>query len=122
MFFTGGGEEAHALMDATMLGQTSIVISLLREGADPNPNFGSHKGRLGKVSNRLQRRAEFSSMPIHGACTQGYYELIKALRQFGSKCSAPDASAKLCSTFSMYRFGWKSRKYSKGRRKTRRRL
>jgi len=63
------------------------------EGADPNPNFGSHKGRLGKVSNRLQRRAEFSSMPIHVACTQGNYELIKALIQFGSKCSAPDASA-----------------------------
>ena len=42
------GEKAHALMDATMLGQTSIVISLLREGADPNPNFGSHKGRLRK--------------------------------------------------------------------------
>jgi len=92
MFFTGG-KKAHAWMDATMLGQTSIVISLLREGADPNPNFGSHKGRLGKVSNRLQRRAEFSSMPIHVACTQGNYELIKALIQFGSKCSAPDASA-----------------------------
>lgn len=119
MFFTGG-KKAHAWMDATMLGQTSIVISLLREGADPNPNFGSHKGRLGKVSNRLQRRAEFSSMPIHVACTQGNYELIKALIQFGSKCSAPDASAKLCSTFP--RFGWKSRKYSKGRRKTRTRL
>ena len=41
------GKKAHALMDATMLGQTSIVISLLREGADPNPNFGSNKGRLG---------------------------------------------------------------------------
>jgi len=68
MFFTVG-KKAHALMDATMLGQTSIVISLLREGADPN--FGSHKGRLGKVSNRLQRRAEISSMLIHVACSQG---------------------------------------------------
>jgi len=69
MIFTGG-KKAHALMDATMLGQTSIVISLLREGADPNPNFSSHKGRLGKVSNHLQRKAEFSSMPIHVACSQ----------------------------------------------------
>ena len=43
-----GGKMAHALMDATMLGQTSIAISLLREGADPNPTFGSHKGRLRK--------------------------------------------------------------------------
>mgnify|MGYP000926459007 CR=1 FL=1 len=32
-------------------------------------------------------------MPIHVACSQGNYELIKALIQFGSKCSAPDASA-----------------------------
>ena len=82
---------SRALIDATILGQTNVAISLLKEGADPN--FGSHKGRLGKVSNRLQRRAEFSSTPIHVACAQGNNVLVENLIKYGSKCNIPDASA-----------------------------
>mmetsp|Transcript_27800 Transcript_27800/g.43134 ORF Transcript_27800/g.43134 Transcript_27800/m.43134 type:complete len:1083 (+) Transcript_27800:48-3296(+) len=79
-----------ALMEATMLSQTSVAIELLAMGADPN--FGAHGGRLGKVSSRLQRRGEFTSAPIHLACSLGNPELVKELLRYGCKCNIPDAS------------------------------
>lgn len=83
-------ELSTALMEASMLGQTSIAIELLAMGA--NPNFGAHGGRLGKVSSRLQRRGEFTSVPIHLACSLGNPELVKELLRCGCKCNVPDAS------------------------------
>lgn len=80
-----------ALMEAIMLDQTSIALAILREGA--NSNFGAHSGRLGKVSSRLQRKGEFTSTPMHVACSQGNDKLVKSLIGYGAKCNIPDASA-----------------------------
>ena len=80
-----------ALMEAVMLDQTSIALALLREGA--NSNFGAHSGRLGKISSRLQRKGEFTSTPMHVACSQGNDKVVKSLIGYGAKCNIPDASA-----------------------------
>lgn len=79
-----------ALFQATTLGQSSIAAGLLSVGADPN--YGSHTGRLGKVTHRLQQRAQFRSSPLHIACSRGDDHLVKRLLDKEAKFNSPDAS------------------------------
>jgi len=79
-----------ALMTAMSLGHTSLALSLLAAGADPN--WGDHGGRLGKVSGRNTRKALFKSSPLHLACLRGDPLAVKGLLRRGAKLASPDAS------------------------------
>jgi acyl-CoA synthetase (AMP-forming)/AMP-acid ligase II/ankyrin repeat protein len=79
-----------ALLEATVLGQTFIALALLDIGIDPQ--HGTHKGRMGKITNRVTRRQEFKSTPLHVACSQGNYILVADLVRRGWSLLVPDAS------------------------------
>lgn len=79
-----------ALVQATSFQQTSIALSLLSIGADPN--HGNHSGRLGKITDRLKQRSIFRSSPLHLACLQGNDTLVARLLEKDAKFNSPDAS------------------------------
>lgn len=81
-----------ALIEAITLEQTSVAISLLNEGA--NPNFAEHGKRLGKLKNgRVEQREKFRSNPMHIACVKGDDTLVGALIRLGAcNCKSPDSS------------------------------
>ena len=79
-----------ALMMATSQGHSSLAVQLLKAGA--NPNLGSHKGRLGKVSG-LAKRQIFTSSPLHVASLKGDTPVVVELLAKGAIFTSPDASA-----------------------------
>ncbi|KAL7545143.1 hypothetical protein ACHAWF_008499 [Thalassiosira exigua] len=74
-----------SLVKAATLGYTAVASSLLSLGVDPNgcPN----RGRLGKITDRNQRRATFKSNPLHLACSHGNSYLVEQLLSKGKSPS-----------------------------------
>lgn len=70
-----------SLLEAIVLGYTTIASSLLDVGVDPNSQ--SNPARLGKVTDRKQQRSLFKSNPLHLACLRGNPFLVKKLLQKG---------------------------------------
>jgi ankyrin repeat protein len=79
-----------ALLQAITLDQPIIAVGLLQAGADPN--FGSHGGRIGKTSSRIQQRAIFKGNPLHLACTKGDSYLVQALLQYRANYKSPNTN------------------------------
>lgn len=87
---TEGSQLYDALLQATTRGHSAIAMGLLDVGTDPN--FGKHKGRLGKTSGRNVRKKVFRSSPLHLACLKGDPPLVQKLLRHGAKSNSPDAS------------------------------
>jgi len=85
-----GREMYDALLEATALGMTSVALALLKLGVDPQ--HGTHKGRMGKVTNRITRRQEFKASPMHLACSQGNDVVVCELVHRGWSALVPDAN------------------------------
>ncbi|KAL3815880.1 hypothetical protein ACHAXA_010270, partial [Cyclostephanos tholiformis] len=80
-----------SLLESITLGYTRVACSFLDlEGFDPNTQ--PSQCRLGKVSDRQQRRRLFKSNPLHLACLRGNSYLVKKLLDKGCKANIPDAS------------------------------
>ncbi|KAL3807178.1 LOW QUALITY PROTEIN: hypothetical protein ACHAXA_006033, partial [Cyclostephanos tholiformis] len=80
-----------SLLESITLGYTRVACSFLDlEGVDPNTQTSQF--RLGKVSDRQQRRRLFKSNPLHLACLRGNSYLVKRLLDKGCKANIPDAS------------------------------
>jgi hypothetical protein len=79
-----------SLSEAATLGHTTIAVALLDVGADPD--FDYHGDRLGKVSDRNERKRVFRSSPLHLACVKGDYLLVGKILQKGGRFNVPDAS------------------------------
>jgi acyl-coenzyme A synthetase/AMP-(fatty) acid ligase/ankyrin repeat protein len=79
-----------ALLHATAAGFSVLAVALLQQcGVDPN--HGQHEGRLGKT-NRLERKRNFRSTPLHLACLAGMDDLVTALLDHGANPKCPNAS------------------------------
>jgi acyl-coenzyme A synthetase/AMP-(fatty) acid ligase/ankyrin repeat protein len=79
-----------ALLHATAAGFSALAVALLQQcGVDPN--HGQHEGRLGKT-NRLERKRNFRSTPLHLACLAGMDDLVTALLDHGANPKCPNAS------------------------------
>jgi acyl-CoA synthetase (AMP-forming)/AMP-acid ligase II len=87
-------EENHlydALIQAITMNQSTIAVSLLLHGA--NPNLEEHGQRLGNTSGRLEQRDTFHSNPLHLACVKGDLRVVRALLMVGHcNCKSPDSS------------------------------
>ena len=71
-----------SLLESITLGYTRVACALLDLGGfDPNTQSG--QGRLGKVTDRQQRRSLFKSNPLHLACLQGEPYLVRKLLDKG---------------------------------------
>ena len=79
-----------SLIEAITLGQSTVALDLLTNGADPS--YGDHSGRLGKTKERIEQRQQFRSNPLHLACVRGNVRVVKELVTLGCKCMNPDAS------------------------------
>jgi acyl-CoA synthetase (AMP-forming)/AMP-acid ligase II len=79
-----------ALFEAAARGYTNIGLALLDIGADPTR--GSHGGRIGKISSRLERKRVFRSSPLHLACIRGDSAFVRGLIKKGAAMNSPDAS------------------------------
>ena len=80
-----------ALLQAIMLNQSTLAISLLGVGA--KPNLKERQKRLGKTSGRLEQRDAFKSNPMHLACAKGDLCVVRALLHVGNCfCKSPDSS------------------------------
>lgn len=79
-----------ALLQASMLGQCTISAGLLSLGA--NPNFDSHRGRIGKTSGRIEQRAIFKANPLHLACLQGCPILVRLLLDHNANYRSPNTN------------------------------
>jgi acyl-CoA synthetase (AMP-forming)/AMP-acid ligase II/ankyrin repeat protein len=79
-----------ALLQAATLGQSIIAMGLLQVGA--NPDYGMHRGRLSKVTTRLEQKVIFRSSPLHLACLKGDDALVKQLLERHAKLNSPDAA------------------------------
>ena len=74
-----------SLLESITLGYTRVACSLLDLGG-VDPNTQSCQGRLGKVSDRQQRRSVFKSGPLHLACLRGDPYLVRKLLEKGRVC------------------------------------
>lgn len=80
-----------ALFQAITINQSTIAVSLLLHGA--NPNLKEHGKRLGNTSGRLEQRDTFHSNPMHLACVKGDLQVVRALLLVGHcNCKSPDSS------------------------------
>ena len=79
-----------ALFQSAAIGYSNIGMALLDLGADPCRN--SHKGRLGKITSRLERKKVFRSSPLHLACMHGDPAFVRCLIAHGAAINSPDAS------------------------------
>lgn len=78
------------LLESTTMGLTSVALGLLTMGI--NPNHKDHGCRMGKISDRNERRKCFFSNPLHLACLNGNATLVEALIFYGCKSNSPDAN------------------------------
>jgi len=80
-----------ALIQAIIMGQSTVSVALLAEGA--NPNLKEHGKRLGNTSGRVEQRDSFRSNPMHLVCVRGDVDVVRALLQSGKcNCKSPDSS------------------------------
>lgn len=84
-----------ALLEATTSGMSTIASHLLRVGADPNFSQQGKDQRLGKISDKRDRKKMFRSSPLHLACIRGDVVLVVALIKHGAKSKVPDAAGGL---------------------------
>ena len=79
-----------ALMDAIMTSSASFARAFLTLGA--NPNHNAHNGKIGKLSDRRERKKLWSSSAVHLACSRGDPVILQMLLEFNAKVAIPDAA------------------------------
>lgn len=79
-----------ALMQAITSRQSLLSLALLDMGADPHR--ADHTGRLGKITDRNDRKKVFRTGPMHVACLRGMPLVVKGLLRKGCTFQLPDAS------------------------------
>jgi hypothetical protein len=81
-----------ALVAAISSSQSSVAAALL-EVMNVDPNLNAHDGRIGKVSDRRERKAQWSQTPLHLAAMRADLRVLAALLPRTKNWMSPDASA-----------------------------